>query len=90
MAAFSAVFFLMSGRTRGAGLLGGVLLGVGLVLPLGWLLSFHLSVRAEAKRLGLAQGQAAYTLLPAGAGEEALWRDIRRKLPGEKARDYRR
>ena len=62
MAAFSAVCFLMSGRTRGAELLGGVLLGAGLVLPLGWLLSFSLSVRAEAKRLRLAQAPVAYTL----------------------------
>lgn len=62
MAVFAGICFLMSGRIRGAALLGGVLLGVGLVLPLGWLLSFHLSVRAEAKRLELAQAPVAYTL----------------------------
>lgn len=62
MAVFAAVCFLMSGRVRGAGLLGGVLLGIGLVLPLGWLLSFHMSVQAEAKRLKLSQSPVAYTL----------------------------
>lgn len=62
MAASAAVCGLMSGRVRGAGLLGGVLLGVGLILPLGWLLSFHLSIRAESGRLKLAQAPVAYTL----------------------------
>ena len=62
MAAFAAVCFLAMGRVRGSGLLGGVLLGVGLVLPLCWLLSFHLSVRGEAKKLKLAQAPVAYTL----------------------------
>ncbi len=62
MAAFSGICFLAAGRVRGAGLLGGVLLGIGIVLPLGWLLSFYLSVRTEAKRLRLAQAPAAYTL----------------------------
>lgn len=62
MAVFAAICFFASGRIRGAVLLGGVLLGVGLVLPLGWLLSFYLSLRAEAKRLKLAQAPVAYTL----------------------------
>lgn len=62
MAVFAGVCLLAAGRVRGAGLLGGVLLGVGLVLPLGWLLSFHFSVRTEAKRLKLAQAPVAYTL----------------------------
>lgn len=62
MAGFASICFLMSGRVRGAGLLGGVLLGVGLVLPFGWLLSFHLSLRAEGRRLKLAQSPETYTL----------------------------
>lgn len=57
MAVFAGACFALGG-----GLLGGVLLGVGLVLPLGWLLSFHLSVRAESKRLKLAESPVAYTL----------------------------
>lgn len=68
MTVFAAVCFLVSGRVRGAGLLGGVLLGVGLVLPLGWLLSFHFSLRAESKRLELAQAPVAYTLRFADQG----------------------
>lgn len=68
MAAFAGVCFLAGNGIRGAGLLGGVLLGVGLVLPLGWLLSFHLSIRAESKRLKLAQAPVAYTLHLTGKG----------------------
>ena len=37
-------------------------LGVGIVLPLGWLLSFYLSLRTEVKKRKLAQAPAAYTL----------------------------
>lgn len=62
MAAFGCVCFPAAQRVRGAALLGGVLLGVGIVLPLGWLLSFYLSLRAEGKKLKLAQAPAAYTL----------------------------
>lgn len=62
MSVFAAVCFLAPERVRGAGLLGWVLLAVGLLLPLGWLLSFHLSVRAETKRLKLSQAPVAYTL----------------------------
>ena len=62
MSAFSAVCFLTAGRVRGAALLGGVLLGVGIILPLGWLLSFYLSLRAETKKLKLARAPVAYTL----------------------------
>ena len=135
MAAFSAVCFLASGRVRGAVLLGCVLLGVGIILPLGWMLSFYQSVRAEAKRLKLAQAPIAYTLhltdqgvgvtkgkekanfswgqlyracflrrcicLYAAPGKafllpieaetkgERLWEKICRRLPEEKAADYR-
>lgn len=62
MAGFSAICFLVVGRLNGALLIGCVLLGVGLILPLGWLLSFFLSVRAESKRLKLAKAPVAYTL----------------------------
>lgn len=71
MAAFSGICFLAADRVRGAGLLGGVLLGVGIVLPLGWLFSFYLSVRTEAKRLKLAQAPVAYTLRLSDQGLEA-------------------
>lgn len=62
LSAFAGVCFLAGDQIRGAALLGGVLLGVGLILPLGWLLSFYLSVQAEAKKLRLAQAPVAYTL----------------------------
>lgn len=62
MAVFACICFLAASRVRGAALLGGVLLGVGIVLPLGWLLSFYLSLRAEAKKRRLTQAPAAYTL----------------------------
>lgn len=62
MSVFACVCFLAAHRVRGAGLLGGVLLGVGIVLPMGWLLSFCLSLRAETKKRKLAQAPIAYTL----------------------------
>lgn len=62
MAAFACICFLAAPRVRGAALLGGVLLGVGIVLPLGWLLSFWLSLRAEVKKRRLTQAPLAYTL----------------------------
>ncbi len=68
MAGFSVICFLAVGRLNGALLIGCVLLGVGLILPLGWLLSFFLSVRAESKRLKLAKAPVAYTLNLTGAG----------------------
>ncbi len=68
MAGFSIICFLTVGRLNGALLIGCVLLGVGLVLPLGWLLSFFLSVRAEAKRLKLSRAPVAYTLHLTDAG----------------------
>lgn len=71
MAAFAVICFLAADRVGGAGLLGGVLLGAGLVLPLGWLLSFYLSVRGEAKKLRLAQAPVAYVLHLTDRGLEA-------------------
>lgn len=59
MAVFSLVCFCVGDRVRGAVLLGGVLLGVGLVLPVGYFLSFWLSVRERAKQF---KGETAYTL----------------------------
>lgn len=68
MAGFSAICFLTVGRLNGALLIGCVLLGVGLILPLGWLLSFFLSVRAESRRLKLSRAPVAYTLRLTDAG----------------------
>lgn len=62
LAAFSAVCFAARGTRAQATLLGGVLLGVGLVLPLVWLGMFALSLRRSAKRLGLSAEKTQYTV----------------------------
>ncbi len=65
-AAFSLPAFSLRGRRAGAPLLGAVLLGVGLLLPLGYLLSFFLSVRRQSRAM---DGKTpAYTLTLAADG----------------------
>ena len=60
MSAFAAVCFLAR-RTHGqALLLGGVLLGVGIVLPIVWFGMFFSSVRRQAERSGLSPDTAQY------------------------------
>lgn len=66
LSAFAAVCFAGRETHAQATLLGGVLLGVGLVLPLVWFGMFFASVRRQAKRLGLSKDRAQYfvTLSP--------------------------
>ena len=59
MAVFSSACFIMHAR-QGAILLGCVLLGVGLLLPAGYFLSFWLSVRKQSKKI--SPDQVVYTL----------------------------
>lgn len=58
--AFSIVAFA-SGRKQSA-MLGSLLLGVGVLLPLAYLLSFLLQVHDQCRRLGLKAPRPAYTL----------------------------
>lgn len=62
MLAFSLCCFFLLGDRPQAKLIGGVLLGVGLALPLAYFASFALSVRAQIRSLKLAAGREAYTL----------------------------
>lgn len=62
MLAFAAVCFAMNGRAEQAVLLGCVLAAVGVILPLGYLLQFSLSLRDQIKRFGLAEPKEVYTL----------------------------
>ncbi len=81
--AFGLLAFSLRGRRAGAPLLSGVLLGVGLLLPLGYLLSFFLSVRRQSRAM---DGKTpAYTLtlaadgLTVKKGEQTLhvaWREL--------------
>ena len=66
LSAFAAICFAGRKTHTQAVLLGGVLLGVGLLLPLVWLGMFFVSVRRQAKRLGLSKDRAQYfvTLSP--------------------------
>lgn len=70
MTAFSVVCFLAADRIRGAVLLGCVLLGVGLLLPLRWLRDFRLSIRSEVRRLELDRAPVAYVLRLTDGGLE--------------------
>lgn len=81
--AFSLLAFSRRGETGQAALLGGVLLGVGWILPLGYLLSFFLSVRRQGRAMD--GKRSAYTLelgedgLTVTKGEQILrvaWKDL--------------
>ena len=63
----------------------GVLLGIGLILPIVWYLLFLSSIRNEARKLGLSKVKAAYSLLLRDDGvtvmrenekAEYAWKDI--------------
>lgn len=68
LAGFAAVCFSQIGRRDNALLLGCVLLGVGLGLPLVYFMNFFLSVRSNAKRLARSAVPAAYTVILSPAG----------------------
>lgn len=85
LSAFAAVCFAGRKTHAQAVLLGGVLLGVGLLLPLVWFGMFFASVRRQAKRSGLSGDTAQYfvTLSPeeihVEKGREAAdfaWADV--------------
>ncbi len=59
---FSFIAFSRVGKSQQAALIGSVLLGVGLLLPTVYFLSFHLSVRTQIKKLGLTTPRHVYTL----------------------------
>ncbi len=60
MSAFAAVCFFVRKTHAQAALLGGVLLGVGLVLPVVWFGMFFSSVSRQATRSGLSPDKAQY------------------------------
>ena len=85
MTAFAVVCFSFRSNREQASLLGWILLGIGLVLPLVWFLLYLSSVRREAKKLGLSKEKSQYEtqLKEAGVtvtrGEEHAefrWKDI--------------
>ena len=61
LGAAAAVCFVMRQR-QGAVLLGGVLLGVAVVLPAAYFLSFFLSLRGQVRKDGLDRPKYVYTL----------------------------
>ncbi len=63
MSAFALACFSLYESREQASLLGGVLLGIGLILPLVWCLLYLSSVKKEAGKLGLSKTRTAYTLL---------------------------
>ena len=62
MSAFATVCFMGRGRHEQAGLIGGVLLGIGLLLPLVWFGMFFASVNRQAKLNGLSAEKTQYTV----------------------------
>ncbi len=66
LSAFAGVCFMGRQTREQAVLLGSVLLGVGLTLPLVWVGMYALSVSGQAKRMGLSADKAQYyvTLSP--------------------------
>lgn len=85
MAGFAAVCFSQQGERSQAALLGGVLLAVGLGLPLVYFLMFFYSVYKQAKQLKGKKAPLAYTVelsperVTVTAGEqrqEYRWEDI--------------
>lgn len=60
MSAFAVVCFLGRGTHAQAALIGGVLLGIGLLLPGVWLGMFFSSVKKQTRRSGLSRDKAQY------------------------------
>ncbi len=74
-AALAALAFSRASAVEGAALLGGVLLTVGLGLPLLYIINYVLSVRRRAA--ALTGREAAYTVTLSGAGVEIVKGDQR-------------
>lgn len=62
MSGFAAICFSGRGKFQQAELLGGVLLGIGLLLPVIWFLMFLASVNRQAKANKLSSGNVQYVV----------------------------
>lgn len=62
LSASAAICYALRDRSPNAGLLVGVLLAVGLGLPLVYFVSFFYSIRQQSRRLGLDEPKAVYTV----------------------------
>ena len=62
MLVFAAICFTQTGRIEGAPLLGGVLAGVGILLPAAYFFSFYSSIQAESRKQKLIVPQHVYTV----------------------------
>ena len=62
MGFFALICYVFRAHADQAVLMGNVLLGIGILLPVGYLLNFYLSVRAQAKKLKLDPPRLVYTL----------------------------
>ena len=71
LSASAAACFLMR-HVRGAAVLGAALLAAGLGIPAAYFLSFHLSLRRQVQKEGLAQPKHVYTLDLRDAGGIAV------------------
>ncbi len=62
MTVFAVISFTRIGKAEQAGLLGGVLLGVGLILPAVYFGNFFYSIKMQAKKLKLDTPKHVYTV----------------------------
>ena len=84
MLAFAAACFAQAGRRESAALLGGVLAGVGVILPAVYILLYLNSVRAACRKLKEAGSPLAYELELAPACARAIADGKGRDYPWKK------
>jgi hypothetical protein len=88
---FALIAFWGRARAQQAGLLGGVLLGVGVVLPGVYFFSYLLSINGQIKKMKLAKPRFSYALRLNGEGLEATAGKETRLFPWAQAHAaYRR
>ena len=68
LSASAAICYTLRGRSPNAGMLVGVLLVVGLGLPLVYFISFFNSIRQQNRRMGLREPKEVYTVTLDGQG----------------------
>lgn len=82
--AFAAVCFTQVGKLESAALLGGVLAGIGILLPLVYIGSYLASVRRTCKQLERADSPMAYALLLTQSGVRVNAGGKEREFPWKK------
>lgn len=69
MLVFACICYVMNGRVEQAALLGNVLLGIGVILPVVYFGTFYFSVNSQAKKMKLEPPKHVYTVTMTDAAE---------------------